>query len=92
MEFKTTSYHRNLIRDTERVAVFNEAIKDYALKFNLTNSNTSNFSNSNFNSNKFNPQDTLESNLVAFDLGCGSGNIGITLKKQKQLSIKQRSF
>lgn len=81
MEFKTTSYHRNLIRDTERVAVFNEAIKDYALKFNLTNSNNSNNSNfSNSNSNKFNPQDTLESNLVAFDLGCGSGILSYLAK------------
>lgn len=58
MKFKVNSYHFKLLRDYERLAVFKEAIDDYAESNGGGKMNEENVSN--------NPK-------VAFDLGCGSG-------------------
>lgn len=58
MKFKVNSYHFKLLRDYERLAVFKEAIDDYAESNDGGKMNEENVSN--------NPK-------VAFDLGCGSG-------------------
>ena len=61
MKFKATSYHLNLLKDTERLAVFKEAIDDFGNDLNDSNLDSELDSN-------------LEDNSkIAFDLGCGSG-------------------
>jgi predicted RNA methylase len=62
MKFYNTPYHSNLIKDNDRLAVFNEGIKDYY---------------KNYKNNKdyidYKDYKGNENDLIAFDIGCGSG-------------------
>lgn len=60
MEFRTTTYHSHLIKDTERLSVFYEAISDYAIKNGVCEY-------------KIKKDDDNLINKVVYDLGCGSG-------------------
>ncbi|OWT33746.1 SAM-dependent methyltransferase [Methanobrevibacter sp. 87.7] len=61
MKFKTTSYHSHLIKDTERLSAFYEAISDYAIKNGINEYRLIKDDNDNL------------INKVVYDLGCGSG-------------------
>ena len=60
MEFRTTTYHSNLIKDTERLSAFYEAISDYAIKNGICEY-------------KIKKDEDNLINKVVYDLGCGSG-------------------
>lgn len=60
MEFRTTTYHSHLIKDTERLSAFYEAISDYAIKNGVCEY-------------KIKKDDDNLINKVVYDLGCGSG-------------------
>jgi|GEM_PF-201222 len=70
MKFKVNSYHFNLLRDYQRLAVFKEAISDYYKYDFLKNDSISIKSKSNSSD-----ESNLNSNekSLCFDLGCGSG-------------------
>lgn len=60
MEFRTTTYHSHLIKDTERLSAFYEAISDYAIKNGICEY-------------KIKKDEDNLINKVVYDLGCGSG-------------------
>ena len=62
MKFKATSYHLNLLKDTERLAVFKEAIDDFGKQLD-----------SDLDSDLDLNLDLEDNSKIAFDLGCGSG-------------------
>lgn len=68
MKFKATSYHLNLLKDTERLAVFKEAIEEFGEWLDSDSD-----SDSDLDSNLHSDIDSDDNSKIAFDLGCGSG-------------------
>ena len=73
MKFNVNSYHFKLLRDSERLSVFKEAIDDYANDYadNYTDDYADNYTDDYANDNDGNHFSSTCG--MAFDLGCGSG-------------------
>lgn len=86
MKFNVDSYHFKLLRDYERLAVFKEAIDEFAI-YNLDKDLDCSNSNGDINSDDDKKLDCS----LAYDLGCGSGVLSYLASDyfDKIISIEQ---